>query len=90
MDVNNVSIMSEEFRRMRQFVNVLQVCRVTSRVVSSSVYVETMFGVWSYTVSCLMILRWPPDHYLEWEDQMILEVLLVYTHTQTVREYQLW
>ena len=44
MDVNNVSIMSEEFRRMRQFVDVLQVCRVTSRVVSSSVYVETMFG----------------------------------------------
>jgi len=32
MDVNNVSIMSEEFRRMRQFVDVLQVCRVTSRV----------------------------------------------------------
>ena len=45
LDVNNVSIMSEEFRRMRQFVEVLQVCRVTSRVVSSSVYVETMFGV---------------------------------------------
>lgn len=40
MDVNNVSIMSEEFRRMRQFVDVLQVCRVTSRVVSSSVYVR--------------------------------------------------
>ena len=38
---------------------------------------------------CIMTLRWPLYHF-EQEDQMILEVLLVYARTQTVREYQLW